>query len=128
MGLTFFDTDHCRRMVHCRTCRDKEKGRGFRSSIAERYGGEVDFECPYGGEWGKVPEKDPSLLKRVKNLTRETVKWVKAGAEIVDDEELEKRMSICKGCNHWVNERCSLCGCSKLKQRLVTSECPIKKW
>ena len=43
----------CDAKVHCRHCRRREKGAGFRRSLMSLEGGpkEQDFTCPHGNEW-----------------------------------------------------------------------------
>lgn len=75
--------------------------------------------------------KMPSLYKQFKNLTLEagkTLKNIAAGAAPnVSQEERERRLSICKGCEKYDTERarCSLCGClMKFKTYLASATCP----
>jgi hypothetical protein len=50
---------------------------------------------------------------------------------MVDDAEFERRMAICRGCEHYENDRCKKCGCFlNLKARLQSEsgQCPVGKW
>lgn len=41
------------------------------------------------------------------------------------------RLSICKGCEHFLKhtQRCSQCGCfMSLKTTLKQAKCPVRKW
>ena len=56
----FAKTDHCLSRAHCRTCRDREGGQGWRQILALSFtlpSGAPDFECPHGLEWGATPER-----------------------------------------------------------------------
>ncbi len=47
----------------------------------------------------------------------------------VSDEERDRRLAICYGCDLYVNKRCVKCGCvARWKARLATEHCPISKW
>lgn len=54
----FVLTNHCKTKVHCKTCRSKESGRPWRTSLQKMFElpeGNVDFECPWGETWGSSP-------------------------------------------------------------------------
>lgn len=47
----------------------------------------------------------------------------------VDEEEKERRLSICDTCEHKKGNKCNLCGCFlNYKTKLTNSECPLGKW
>jgi hypothetical protein len=56
----------------------------------------------------------------------------KVAAALVRTEDpalAEKRLAICKGCEHWDGNRCRKCGCfTALKVRLKSESCPVGKW
>ncbi|HUX02246.1 MAG TPA: hypothetical protein VMY35_14875 [Phycisphaerae bacterium] len=55
----FTKTPHCRREMHCGTCRDLEGGRAWRKQIAERFTVEgVDWPCPKGHDWEYEPPEE----------------------------------------------------------------------
>jgi len=79
--MNFFDTIHCTSGVHCRTCRDRKIGLGFRVALAKRYNMRgVDFDCPHGQPWGA---KKGYPLPRVSDLPA----WV------------SDRVNACKDCD-----------------------------
>lgn len=46
-------------------------------------------------------------------------------------EEYEKRINICKTCEHFdsYKDKCKLCGCyMTMKTRLSGESCPVGKW
>ena len=49
---------------------------------------------------------------------------------IHDQEIIDRRWDICKGCEFLSdNDRCEKCGCfMKVKSRIATASCPIGKW
>lgn len=68
----FVTTAHCTSFGHCETCRNKEDGRKFRSDIMAAYevpGNTVDWECPYGKQWGY---KDPASTQPAKPAVTST--------------------------------------------------------
>jgi hypothetical protein len=49
----------------------------------------------------------------------------------VSKEIVEKRLSVCDGCEHMfkATKQCKKCGCfMTLKAKLPHSECPVGKW
>ncbi len=56
--------------------------------------------------------------------------WAKSGFQRVDQEEFDRRRSICKSCEHWDAEalfnrgKCRKCGCSQLKLWMASARCP----
>ena len=56
MKHLFTETSACLRMVHCPTCRDKDKGSAWRDSLRNAYrlpNDDTNFVCPHGAEWSK---------------------------------------------------------------------------
>ena len=48
---------------------------------------------------------------------------------IHDQDIIDKRWDICKGCEFLNNNKCDKCGCyMKVKTHIATSRCPIGKW
>jgi len=77
-----------------------------------------------------VPEL-PSLWEQAKSFGVAATKHVLNGAQNVSEEEREKRMDICGGCEFYIkeNNRCGQCGCHLgEKTKWKTSSCPIGKW
>jgi len=77
----------------------------------------------------------PSLLQMAFNLT-ETTKdiidnAVKNGIILAQENEINKRIDICKDCDSLDKQRirCFECGCDmKIKTRFSASKCPKNKW
>jgi hypothetical protein len=77
----------------------------------------------------------PSIATQAKSLLKAGANWAKHGFELVDKNQLEKRLSICAGCDLWDQSgfggtgRCSECGCStQAKLRMASEKCPLGKW
>jgi uncharacterized paraquat-inducible protein A len=77
----------------------------------------------------------PSVGRMVANLGAEVVNNIKSVASgqafKTDDEEANKRKSICNSCEFFnkSQERCTKCGCfMAVKVYLKASHCPIGKW
>jgi hypothetical protein len=55
----------------------------------------------------------------------------KDGFKKVDDETFNKRMDICRGCEHFNKEatQCNSCGCYlNVKATWNSEKCPLDKW
>ena len=70
------------------------------------------------------------VVTLVKNFSREALKFVAAGAPIVEQDVYEERLNICNSCEHLIDgNKCGKCGCTmSVKCKWGTSACPIKKW
>jgi hypothetical protein len=75
-------------------------------------------------------KKLPSMAKRIKSATKDTVEWIKKGSKFVSNEEFDRRMKICYECEFWNKTHCRVCGCFKAKQKMTSSKCPLPnpKW
>ena len=57
-----------------------------------------------------------------------------ARSAFVTAPELDRRLALCRGCEHFgrvlggLLEGCTLCGCTNLKPRLTRASCPLHKW
>ena len=79
----FAETNHCRSGVHCRTCRDLERGRAWRQSLVATFRPPPDapeFRCPHGKAWGYRPP-DRGVGDTVERVLRVTgigrlAKWL----------------------------------------------------
>lgn len=71
----------------------------------------------------------PSVPQMAKNLAKEVATWLKNGAPISSQIVIEERMTLCRACEFFKNERCMKCGCwMNAKTHLETAKCPIGKW
>lgn len=77
----------------------------------------------------------PPRPRRAANLTGAAFRLAKAtmkGEKVrASQSEIERRLAICKTCEHFVDNpmKCRKCGCYlNLKTRLETEHCPIGKW
>jgi hypothetical protein len=62
-------------------------------------------------------------------LVKSFSNWAKAGMPIINKENYENRLNICKNCEHYKMLICNKCGCIMItKARMGTSSCPIGKW
>lgn len=73
-----------------------------------------------------------TLLQKLSNLSREMVKWVKAGLPLVSEPDQAERIGSCSECDKISPDgRCSECGCNMAwKSWLATAQCPLPqpKW
>ena len=80
-------------------------------------------------------ENFPSYKDMAKNLGGAVVRNMRGalrGEQIkLSKAEKEKRLEICKGCEHYhvPQDRCKLCGCKMaVKAHLKLESCPAGKW
>ena len=81
-----------------------------------------------------VSKELPSFLTMAGNafkaVAMESAAYI-AGSPEVSQEDIEKRTSICNGCDRFIKEvdRCAECGCFlQYKTRLRSQHCPLDKW
>jgi len=77
----------------------------------------------------------PSLLTKAINFTKSAVNHVAAGAPRASDAEIERRFTICQGCEHYDGKACTKCGCPVVRESRFVSKlawagekCPVGKW
>ena len=98
------------------------------------------FDAMLGGQEAQVPVSRPkgsypSPARMAANLASSMAKWVAAGMTVVNAEQFDMRLAVCRGCEKWDGEalaglgRCQECGCStQAKLRLATEQCPLGRW
>lgn len=75
---------------------------------------------------------EPSLMQMGVEFVAAITAWGAAGFPVAQNDELERRRALCKGCANWQPEaraglgKCKLCGCCCVKWWLATSKCPAK--
>jgi hypothetical protein len=73
----------------------------------------------------------PDDDKVIRDNTIEARPWHMITEGKVDQEEFDRRMSICMGCEFLKKPglQCAKCGCfMKLKTKIDRAHCPIHKW
>lgn len=137
MQGSFFDSQLCKSRERCRQCR---RSRDYRRGIVAAFEEPTDeeFECPFGKTTDDFPQGiEPGLFEMAKNFTKSVTDEVRARRKNkitgkrrkVTQEERDKRMSICRGCEFLRGLRCAKCGCNmNIKTRLVSGNCPMGKW
>lgn len=73
----------------------------------------------------------PTLAERLANLAKASAKHLASGLKSANSEEVERRKSICEGCDQYDKEKglCNKCGCFlNIKTLWATSVCPLGKW
>lgn len=78
----------------------------------------------------------PNLMTQAINLAKSIPAIVESGCKLVPDDVYEVRLGICATCYFWDENdnagfgKCNhpKCGCSKAKQRIAISSCPIGNW
>ena len=102
--------------IFCAAC-------GFRYSTAADPA-KVKRTCRPKGEM-------PRLTEMTGNAVRSAIEFVATGAELVDDAEHERRLTICEICENKLpgRNRCTECGCNlRAKAMAKVFQCPIGKW
>jgi len=60
---SFFDSLECRSASHCKTCRGRKAGAGFRAAIAAYFRlATSDWDCPHGRPWELETSVEPLPL------------------------------------------------------------------
>lgn len=74
----------------------------------------------------KKPEM-PNIAIQATNLLTTLADFTKSGFETVSEKEYNERIEICKNCDKFTDNRCSLCGCNMhTKARMKIGYCPLK--
>ena len=83
-------------------------------------------------------EQYPSqcFLSRMLRFVQAKAKHAAAGFPVVSQEQLQARLSACEGCEYFVEQTCSKCGCPIKEDRaafwnklaFATEDCPEGKW
>ena len=69
------------------------------------------------------------IIEAATNFVGDMVNWFGAGVPISNEEEKDRRLKICEGCEQYDQGTCKLCRCNLgLKVLVETSHCPIGKW
>jgi hypothetical protein len=74
-----------------------------------------------------VEPAHPSFGSMAMSAVQAAVGFVASGFAIVDQAEQERRLAICRACEHYdsTQGRCRICGCvASLKARLASQQCP----
>lgn len=72
-----------------------------------------------------------TLAKNAATAAMQEVKAVAKGLPEVPEEEVARRLELCRRCELFIHQqkRCSQCGCyMKFKSRLRSQHCPVGKW
>jgi len=72
----FVLTEHCKSQLHCVTCRAKNGGRYWRSTLEQHYtlpNNVVDFDCPYGKSWIEDKSVIPQSSITSVNIEKEVI-------------------------------------------------------
>jgi len=69
--------------------------------------------------------KFPSLAEQAIHFASDMIQWGQAGFPVSKRDERERRIEICRGCEMFVDGRCSECGCAcGWASFLETKQCP----
>ena len=76
-----------------------------------------------------TPAAYPSAARQAANLAGSLWDWAVSGFMVASQEEQDRRLAICHGCEQWDEGRCRICGCHlAAKVKMKTGHCPIGKW
>ena len=79
----------------------------------------------------EVEAKDLGFENLPKNLAHSLISWKKSGRPVVESHQWNKRISICRSCSFWTENKqtnyakCTKCGCGSGKLLLASSKCPL---
>lgn len=76
-------------------------------------------------------DQEPSIIKKVQNLSESIIEHMLDGMKSSKQTEQERRLEICNGCEFFSkeNSRCGKCGCNMLiKTKWNSSRCPKNYW
>jgi hypothetical protein len=124
---------HCSQHWLNRRCREAGKRNGeCDACIVER--GEVLTVDETHPDFPGVPQ-GPGLLTKAANLATSAARHIAAGAPRASDAEIERRFSICQGCEFYDGKACTRCGCPVVRESRFVSKlawanekCPVGKW
>ncbi len=71
------------------------------------------------------------FLNKLKEKLDHVAKKAEEQIEYMTSDESEKRIEICRSCEHLIPSimQCKKCGClMKFKTRIKTARCPVDKW
>jgi hypothetical protein len=76
-----------------------------------------------------------SFADKVRNFAKAAVKHVATGMQLATEEEIQRRFSICQGCEFLKENACTKCGCPVVREKKFISKlswadsnCPVGKW
>jgi hypothetical protein len=81
-----------------------------------------------------IQAKEPGITQKASTLGKSLIEWAGNKFARVDKEIYNKRLSICRECEHWVENgnagfgKCNKCGCGRGKLWLHHEQCPIELW
>jgi Flp pilus assembly protein TadD len=104
-------------------------GGGMAGSPPRRGGGHAtSVTSPFHGD-DLTPPTGPGLLRMAVSATKAMMKFVGSGLTVARPEVQQRRLEICRACEHHTGLRCRVCGCfTTLKTRIAHEECPLGKW
>ena len=81
------------------------------------------------------PKNYPKFTQMAVSFASSLVEWTKKGFKVVNEQQFNERLDICKGCDLFDSKainglgRCTACGCAtQAKLRIATEKCPKDKW
>jgi len=73
---------------------------------------------------------EPTWSELASNFAGAMAAWARAGYQVVDEAEYQRRHTVCQQCEHWRPAarlglgKCEKCKCTRLKLWLSNSRCP----
>lgn len=76
-----------------------------------------------------LPPKSKQVSNFILSVANAIAYVVKNGKISASQNEVAKRISVCNGCRHLAENRCSVCGCFvNMKVGMISEKCPLNKW
>jgi hypothetical protein len=97
-----------------------------RKQLFDKYGKDVIVKIVKENILPSTRDMADSLKMSIKQSAKRAVK---GEALFAKKEEIEKRQTLCESCDFYDSGRCLKCGCfMKVKSKMQSSSCPLKKW
>ena len=144
--LRFIESPECASRAHCRTCRDLNGGRAWRTSLAKLFelpkcGVPPDFACPFGAVWGgEAPAAKAPAPAAAESGARVANDAAQAQTQAEIEGRRASRLIQCRGCpagqfrgvsgqgNTVVCAACKSCGGGIGDVSLAYGACPMGQW
>lgn len=110
-------------LKRCQDC-----GREHRSRLPAH---KIHLNCSVKIDQPKITLPKIEITEKLKNLAKETFKFINQGMPLSNQELIDKRLDICDKCPFFNKDIkvCNKCGCfMEYKVMAATSTCPEGKW
>ncbi len=76
-----------------------------------------------------LPSKRKQITNLVLSVANAIANAIKSGKIVAPEAVVSKRISVCNGCRHLAENRCTVCGCFiNIKVGINNEKCPLNHW